>query len=189
MNRQTTQPRVADEMSARRKHAGHRRCRWTTYGIKTQRYWCSAGCNLNLLWEVRRFHAYEINAQFFNLRDKLGPPDNTYNFAIAIRHRATWEFAAFNAIQSSAFSFTNSSKRRTAVVGLMFNIEAVLASIEGGTTKRPPAGARTFSDQVNVPNGMVTRSPTLTLVTPGPIASTIPAPSPPMTEGSFGFKK
>src|SRR5947209_12214876 len=79
------------------------------------------------------------------------------DFAIAIRHRATWEFAAFNAIQSFAFSFTNSSKRRTAVVGLMFNIEAVLASIEGGTTKRPSAGARTFSDQVNVPNGMVTR--------------------------------
>src|SRR5438876_4872920 len=48
------------------------------------------------------------------------------DFAIAIRHRATWEFAAFNAIQSFAFSFTNSSKRRTAVVGLMFNIEAVL---------------------------------------------------------------
>src|SRR6266403_5240943 len=80
-------------------------------------------------------------------------------------------------------------KRRTAVVGLIFNIEAVLASIEGGTTKRPWAGARTFSDQVNVPKGIVTRSPTLTLVTPGPIASTIPAPSPPMTEGSFGFNK
>src|SRR6266436_6185839 len=149
MNRQTTQPRVADQMSTRREHAGHRRCRWTTYGIKTQRYWCSAGRNLNLLWEVRRFHAYEINAQFFNLRDKLGPPDNTYNLEIArFRNR-------------------------------------VLASIEGGTTKRPSVGARTFSDQVNVPNGTVTRSPTLTLVTPGPIASTIPAPSPPMTEGSF----
>src|SRR4029450_2120700 len=111
------------------------------------------------------------------------------DFAIAIRHRATWEFAAFNTIQSFGFSFINSSKRRTAVVGLIFNIEAVLGSIEGGTTKRPWAGARTFSDQVNVPNGIVTRSPTLTLVTPGPIASTIPAPSPPMTDGSFGFKK
>src|SRR5207302_10638290 len=84
---------------------------------------------------------------------------------------------------------TNSLKRRTAVVGLIFNIEAVLASIERATTKRPSAGARTFSDQVNVPNGIVTRSPTLTLVTPGPIASTIPAPSPPMTDGSFGFRK
>src|SRR2546422_1705003 len=111
------------------------------------------------------------------------------DFAIAIRHRATWEFAAFNTIQCFGFSFTNSFKRRTAVVGLIFNIEAVLASIEGGTTKRPWAGARTVSDQVNVPKGIVTRSPTLTLVTPGPTASTIPAPSPPMTEGSFGFNK
>src|SRR6266566_9089469 len=111
------------------------------------------------------------------------------DFAIAIMQRETWEFAAFNTIQSLGFSFTNSSKRRTAFVGLIFSIEAVLASIEGGTTKRPWAGARTFSDQVNVPNGTVTRSPTLTLVTPGRIASTIPAPSPPMTEGSFGFRK
>jgi hypothetical protein len=47
------------------------------------------------------------------------------DFPIAIRHRATWEFAAFNTIQSFGFSFTNSSKRRTAVVGLIFNIEAV----------------------------------------------------------------
>src|SRR6266852_8029249 len=111
------------------------------------------------------------------------------DFAIAIIHRAIWELAALITIQSLGFSFTNSLKRRTAVVGLMFNIEAVLASIEVGTTKRPCAGARTFSDQVNVPNGIVTRSPTLTLVTPDPIASTIPAPSPPMTEGSFGFKR
>src|SRR5580658_5824453 len=109
--------------------------------------------------------------------------------AIAIRHRATWEFAAFNTIQSFGFSFTNPPKRRTAVVGLIFNIEAVLASSDGGTTKRPWAGARTFSAQVNVRNGIVTRSPTLTLVTPGPIASTIPAPSPPMTDGSFGFRR
>src|SRR5437870_13561806 len=87
------------------------------------------------------------------------------DFAIAIRHRATWEFAAFNTIQSLGFSFTNSSKRRTAVVGLMFNIEAVRASSEGGTTKRPWAGARTFSDHVNVQNGTVTRSTALTLVT------------------------
>src|SRR5216684_6436533 len=111
------------------------------------------------------------------------------DFAIAIRHRAIWELAAFNTIQSLGFSFTNSLKRRTAVVGLIFNIEAVLASIEVGTTKRPWAGATTFSDQVNVPNGIVTRSPTLTLATPGPIASTIPTPSPPMTEGSFGRKR
>src|SRR6476620_10753576 len=111
------------------------------------------------------------------------------DFPIAIRHRATWEFAAFSTIQSFGFSFTNSSKRRTAVVGLIFNIEAVLASIEGGTTKRSRAGARTFSDQVNVLKGIVARSPTLTAVTPGPIASTIPAPSPPMTEGGFGCKK
>src|SRR5580765_8025746 len=111
------------------------------------------------------------------------------DFAITIRHRAIWELAAFNTIQSLAFTFTNSLKRRTAVVGLIFNMEAVLASTEGGTTKRPWAGATTFSDQVNVPKGIVTRSPTLTLVTPGPIASTIPAPSPPMTEGSFGFKR
>src|SRR5207245_2382197 len=114
MNRQTAQPRVADEMSARRKHACHRRRRWTTYGIKTQRYWCSAGCNLNLLWEVRRFHAYEINAQFFNLRDKLGPPDNTYNLEIARfcnRDQASRNVGVccVYAIQSFAFSFTNSS--------------------------------------------------------------------------------
>src|SRR5260221_4120533 len=111
------------------------------------------------------------------------------DFAIAIRQRAIWELAAFKAIQSLGSNFTNSLKRRTAVVGLIFNIEAVLASIEGGTMKRPCAGASTFSDQVNVPNGIVTRSPTLTLVTPGPTTSTIPAPSPPMTEGSFGFKR
>src|SRR3984893_9491805 len=111
------------------------------------------------------------------------------DFAIAMMHRATCEFAAFITIQSFGFSFTNPSKRRTAVVGLMFNIEAVLASIEGGTTKRPWAGARTFSAQVNVRNGIVPRSPTLTLATPGPMASTIPAPSPPITEGSCGFKK
>src|SRR3984885_9902179 len=72
------------------------------------------------------------------------------DFAIAMMHRATCEFAAFKAIQSLGFSFTNPSKRRTAVVGLTFNIEAVLASMEGGTTKRPSAGARTFSAQVNV---------------------------------------
>src|SRR4029077_12850549 len=101
----------------------------------------------------------------------------------------TWELAAFNTTQSLGFSFTNSLKRRTAVVGLIFNMEAVWASIEGGTTKRPSAGAMTFSDQVNVPNGIVTRSPALTPVTPGPTPSTIPAPSPPMTQGSFGFKK
>src|SRR6201988_3158405 len=111
------------------------------------------------------------------------------DFAIAIRHRAIWEFAAFNTIQSFGFSATNSLKRRTAVVGLIFNIEAVLASTEGGTTKRPWAGARTFSAQVNVPNGIVTRSPTWTPLTPGPMASTIPAPSPPMTDGSFGFRR
>src|SRR4029077_5067437 len=51
-------------------------------------------------------------------------------FAIGIRQRAIWEFAAFNTIQSLGFSFTNPLKRRTAVVGLIFNIEAVLASIE-----------------------------------------------------------
>jgi hypothetical protein len=45
--------------------------------------------------------------------------------------------AAFNTIQSLGFSFTNSLRRRTAVVGLIFKIEAVLASIDGGTTKRP----------------------------------------------------
>src|SRR5437879_12010365 len=109
------------------------------------------------------------------------------DFAIAIRHRATWELAAFNTIQSLGFSFTNSLKRRTAVVGLIFNIEAVLASIEAGTTKRPSAGARTFSDQVKVPNGIVTRSPTLTLVTTETIASTMHAPSPPMTDGCVGL--
>src|SRR6202035_3474884 len=111
------------------------------------------------------------------------------DLATAIRQPATWELAAFNTIQSFGFSFTNPSKRRTAVVGLIFNIEAVLASSDGGTTKRSWAGARTFSAQVNVRNGIVTRSPTLTLVTPGPIASTIPAPSPPITEGSCGFTK
>src|SRR5258708_9447658 len=100
------------------------------------------------------------------------------DFAIAIRQRAIWELAALMTIHSLGLSFTNSSKRRTAVVGLIFNIEAALASIEGGTTKRPWAGARTFSDQVNVPNGIVTRSPALTLVTPTPTASTIPSPSP-----------
>src|SRR5580692_3842740 len=76
------------------------------------------------------------------------------DFAIAIMHRATCEFAAFKTIQSLGFSFTNPSKRRTAVVGLMFNIEAVLASMEGGTTKRPSAGARTFSAHVNVRNAL-----------------------------------
>src|SRR5712671_940854 len=83
MNRHAAQPCIDDKVSPWGENAGQRRCRWTTYGIKTQRYWRSAGCNLNLLWEVRRFHAYEINAQFFNLRDKLGPPDNTYNLEIA----------------------------------------------------------------------------------------------------------
>src|SRR5258706_15395990 len=111
------------------------------------------------------------------------------DFAIAIRQRAICELAAFNTIQSLGFSFTNSLKRRTAVVGLIFNIEADLASIEAGTTKRPSAGARTFSDQVNVPKGIVTRSPILMLVTPEPIASTMPAPSPPMTEGSVGLNR
>src|SRR5882757_9977231 len=102
------------------------------------------------------------------------------DFAIAIIHRAIWELAALITIQSLGFSFANSLKRRTAVVGLIFNIEAVLASIEGGTTKRPSAGARTFSDQVKVPNGIVTRSPTLTPVPPEPRASTMPAPPPPL---------
>ena len=67
MNRQTTQPRIADEMSPRREHACDRRCRWTTYGIKTERYWHSAGCTLNLLWEFRRFDADEINTQLFQV--------------------------------------------------------------------------------------------------------------------------
>src|SRR5271156_1351498 len=43
-------------------------------------------------------------------------------------------------------------------------------------------GASFRVQSAHVRNGIVTRSPTLTLVTPGPIASTIPAPSPPMTE-------
>jgi hypothetical protein len=75
----------ADKMSPRREHACDRRRRWTTYGIKAQRYRHSTGRNLNLLCEFGRFDANEINTQFFNFRDKLGPPDNTYNFEIARR--------------------------------------------------------------------------------------------------------
>jgi len=36
-----------------------------TYGIKTRDIGVSAGCNLNLLWEVRRFHADEIKRPVF----------------------------------------------------------------------------------------------------------------------------
>src|SRR5258706_12406309 len=83
------------------------------------------------------------------------------DFAIAIMHRETWAFAAFNTIQSLGLSFTNWVTRRTAVVGLLFSIEAVLASMLVGTTKKPSLGARSFSDDVNVPNGIVPLSPTL----------------------------
>src|SRR5258705_6119234 len=83
MDRQTTQPRIADEMSPRREHARDRRCRWTAYGIKAQRYWHSTGCNLNLLRKSRRFDADEINTQLLNFRDNLGPPDNPYNVEIS----------------------------------------------------------------------------------------------------------
>jgi len=82
--------------------------------------------------------------------EKLGPPHNAHNFEIARfcnRDQASRDLGILlRLIQSSlfGFSFTNSSKRRTAVAGLIFNIEAVLASTEGGTTKRPWAGARNF---------------------------------------------
>src|ERR1700674_4131749 len=39
------------------------------------------------------------------------------DFAIAMMHRATCEFAAFKTIQSLGFNFTNPSKRRKAVGG------------------------------------------------------------------------
>src|SRR4029077_12946332 len=71
------------EMCPRGEDACYRRRRRTTYSIKTQRYWHSAGCTLNLLWEFRRFDNNEIDAQFFNFGDKLGSPNNTYNFEIA----------------------------------------------------------------------------------------------------------
>jgi hypothetical protein len=77
------------------------------------------------------------------------PPDNPDNFEVARfgnsdQASRNLGIGAFNTIQSLGFSFTNPSKRRTAVVGLMFNIEAVFASIDGGTTKSPWARARTF---------------------------------------------
>ena len=110
-------------MSARREHACDRRCRWTTYGIKTEEILAFRRLHSESALRFRRFDANEINTQLFNFWDKLGPPDNTItlrsrDFATAIRHRATWEFAAFNTIQSLGFSFTNSPKRRTADVGL-----------------------------------------------------------------------
>src|SRR5260370_39268137 len=83
MNRHPPEPRIDDEMRARREYACDRRCRWTTYGIETQGDWHSAGCNLNLLWKFRRFDTSEINTQLFNFRDKLGPSHNTYNLKVA----------------------------------------------------------------------------------------------------------
>src|SRR5260370_28233127 len=91
--------------------------------------------------------------------------------------------------RSKGFALAIQVKTKAAVVGLILSIEAVVASIEGGTTKSPSAGATTFSAQVNVPNGIVTRSPILTLLTSGPTDSTIPAPSPPITVGVFGLKR
>src|SRR5213593_1239507 len=41
MDRQASQPRIADKMSARRERACDRRRRWTAHGIKTERYWHS----------------------------------------------------------------------------------------------------------------------------------------------------
>src|SRR2546428_13525078 len=70
-------------MSPWGENARHRRCRRTAYGIKTQRYWHSAGCNLDLLWKFRRFDANEINTQCFNFRYKLGPPNDTCNVETA----------------------------------------------------------------------------------------------------------
>src|ERR1700758_1597532 len=49
VDRQTTQPSIADEMRARRERACDRRCPGPTSSIETERYWHSAGCTLNLL--------------------------------------------------------------------------------------------------------------------------------------------
>src|ERR1700758_3033205 len=83
VDRQTTQPCIADEVSARRKHVCDRPCRRTTYGIKTERYWHFADCTLNRPGKVGRFDADEINPQHFNFWDKLGPPDNTNDVKVA----------------------------------------------------------------------------------------------------------
>jgi len=56
-------------MSARRERACDRRRRWTALGIKTERYWHSAGCALNLFRELWRFHADEIYTEPFKFLD------------------------------------------------------------------------------------------------------------------------
>src|SRR5258708_1325346 len=83
MNWQATEPRVADEMGSRREHAGYRRCRRATYGVKPQTYWRTARRISNLLREFRRFDANEVDTEFFTFRDKLRPSHNTYNAEVA----------------------------------------------------------------------------------------------------------
>jgi len=39
VNWHTTQLRIVDEITPRRERAYNRSCRWTTLGIKTQRFW------------------------------------------------------------------------------------------------------------------------------------------------------
>src|SRR5260370_42296606 len=63
MDRQATQPRIADKMSARRERTCDRRCRWTAHGIKAEGYWHSAGCALNLFREFWRFDTDEFGYQ------------------------------------------------------------------------------------------------------------------------------
>jgi hypothetical protein len=82
VNWHTTQLRIADEITPRRERAYSRGCRWTTYGIKTQRFWHSACCNLSLLLEFLRFGPRNARLAF-NVWNMLGPSPDADNGEIA----------------------------------------------------------------------------------------------------------
>ena len=90
-------------------------------------------------------------------------------------------------IQSLGFSFTDSLRRRTAVVGLSIQKLRLFWQHRRRNDEKRLSWSRTFRPG-ECSKWDRDRSPTLTLATLRADHSTIPAPSPPMTDGSFGFK-
>jgi hypothetical protein len=81
-------------------------------------------------------------------------------------------------------TITDAKHGSDGVGGLIASIASCLASAPRGNAKRSPAGMTMRSRQTQLERGGTTRSPTPTLVTPGPTASTRPTPSFPITDGS-----
>src|ERR1700745_1231057 len=95
-------------------------------------------------------------------------------FAKAITPRPTPELAAFCTTHSPGLRSTYSLSSSAAVGGLMASIANCCGSASEGRLERPPADMTIRSLQVKLESGARTRSPTLTLSTPGPTARTRP---------------